>query len=473
MLGCAKPSQDIDWPKPSDPTPVDNHSFKNAIEASTEECKAFIDSLPTDYLRGFVDVPEDWSNPKSPTIHIFFYGHNLRGKTPIVFFNGGPTSDSHSSFRAFLDARSAAPIWRSAPLVFIDQRGTGCSSLYPEGENDETLNRLKNYGSSSIVRDAEAIRKVLIGQKPWKVYGQSFGAWIAHRYVTLAPSSVTRVFAHANALTNNPIERLSHRIAAQDRVLQVYFRQYPDDRRRFEILHTQLTSDFCLSNSSQTTRRCGLSVIEPLINRFGFVPKWPWMHEWLTTLVEFDPINEPSSKPRPGHINVVAAKNFLDKLVFSQSEEKRKRNFWASQVIDRYDRDIPSLDRPMCDKIFSELRKQKEHPENYLLHECMVHLQLAMDEAKARDREIRLRRFEEQNGNDHLSIKDVQAGLAKLTQHAFSLYSGSLDIFVPIENFEFELQTLGSLINYKNFTSSGHDGFYTEAEVAEDVVLSN
>jgi len=38
--------------------------------------------------------------------------------------------------------------------IFIDQRGTGCSTFYPQGSFDQILGRLTSYGSRGIVEDA-------------------------------------------------------------------------------------------------------------------------------------------------------------------------------------------------------------------------------------------------------------------------------------------------------------------------------
>ncbi|MBC7742441.1 MAG: hypothetical protein H7061_09600, partial [Bdellovibrionaceae bacterium] len=44
----------------------------------------------------------------------------------------------------------------------------------------------------------------------------------------------------------------------------------------------------------------------------------------------------------------------------------------------------------------------------------------------------------------------------------FFLYSGRFDVFVPFETFVEEIRYLGDIIHYKNFESSGHEGFLSE-----------
>ncbi len=421
-------------------------------------------------MHGFVDVPENPAEPKGPSVHIFYYGQRLDERTPIVFFNGGPTSDSHGSYRILTDQRYSVAAWATAPLIFIDQRGNGCSSKYPQGDSDEVLTRLKFYDSSAIVGDAEVVRKQILGDKPWKVFGQSYGAWIVHRYAALAPNSIVSAFAHSEVLTNDSISRLTDRIFAQNRVLKEYFKQYPDDQRRLEILHEQLTANVCYPNPAANPRRCGLANIDSLLSRFAFIPRWPWVHDWLKAIVVFNPTNGASEAPRAGQIDTKVINDFLKKVVFSKTADPQNDKYWATQIINHYDRDVTNFDRPTCEKIYFALSLRREAPETYLLHECMVAMQYTADKKRLQDRDERLARFDAKNGNNHLTFGDVGAGLGKLGKNAFFLYSGQLDIYVPVESFQTELQQLGRLLTYRAFTASGHDGFYSETQVAREVL---
>ena len=67
------------------------------VLAMDDSCKAFMATLPESFFKGFVTVPEDYDNPRARQIKVFYYGRLEKDKDPIVFFNGGPASDSHSS----------------------------------------------------------------------------------------------------------------------------------------------------------------------------------------------------------------------------------------------------------------------------------------------------------------------------------------------------------------------------------------
>lgn len=437
-------------PAANDSTPV--HQTPTAADA----CAAFIKSLPHDVVRDYVDVPEDPKNPNGPRLKIFYYGKILIGREPVLFVNGGPGDDSHAEYQ-LLKSTAVDPLWNNASVLFFDQRGNGCSSPYPQGNSDEVLARLRFYGSSGIVADAEAIRqKIFPGQK-WRVIGQSFGGWVAHRYAIQAPEGLTVVASQANVIDADPLERVTNRIYSQNRVLEEYFKSYPDDRAALQALHAALTPDKCYPNATATPRRCGLASIYELTQRFPFVPRWTWVHDKINLMV------------KNGVVDDRAVLDFLKVTTFSQLSDPADLKSWAKSVIAFYDRNVPEFDRPTCDAIYARLRARGENPESYLLHECMATMQFPAPRS-LRDRDARLARLEAAYGNDHLTIDMLKSSLAANSNLKFYLYSGQLDTAVPVENFTAEVAALGNLLTYRNFLKSGHDGYYTEHQIALDVL---
>lgn len=112
-------------------------------------CKNFIASLPSDYMSGFVEAPEDPNDKSSPSLQIFYYGKIFSGVTPVAFFNGGPTSSSWGSYGVLSKAQKSNADYAKVPFIFIDQRGTGCSTPYPAVNSLEDLDRLKNWASTA------------------------------------------------------------------------------------------------------------------------------------------------------------------------------------------------------------------------------------------------------------------------------------------------------------------------------------
>jgi pimeloyl-ACP methyl ester carboxylesterase len=441
-------------------TPI-NLSPKNYAD-KTQECRDFIDSLPVDYFHDFITVPENPKSPNGPQIQVFYYGKKQSGGAdPILFFNDGPAVDSHNSFRLMTDRTRVVAAWADAPFIFMDQRGTGCSDPYPQGPTDDVTARLRLYGSSSIVADAEAIRHKLYADKPWKIFGPGFGAFIVHRYMTLAPKSIVKAVAHGGALLPNARLLMANQISSQNRVLTQYFSQYGDDRARLELLHQYLTPTTCFPNAQARPRRCGLAVIDYFVKRLAYTPRWPWIHDWLGAMVQ------------DNHIVASRLNDFLEKNIFSNTVDPKYRTDWATAVINFYDRDVTEFDRPTCEQAYLDLHARGEMPETYLLHDCMVALQFSAPLVDIQNRKTRLDKLSQVYGLDHLSIGEFKKSLLANTNSKFYLYSSQLDSMMPIASFQPEVADVSAFVVFRQLWASGHDGFYSEQQVADDTLNDN
>lgn len=81
-------------------------------------------------------------------------------------------------------------------VLYLDQRGTGLSTpisaatLAKRGDTEAQADYVKLFRADNIVRDAEAIRLALLGNKEkeeerkWSVIGQSFGGFCATTYLS-------------------------------------------------------------------------------------------------------------------------------------------------------------------------------------------------------------------------------------------------------------------------------------------------
>ena len=442
--------------KNKDSPPLTSSTATLRQTTSADACAAFIHGLPHDVVRDYVDVPENPKNPDGPRLKIFYYGRILLGREPVLFINGGPGEDSRGDYR-LLKSNAVDPIWNTASVLFFDQRGNGCSSPYPQGNSDEVLARLRFYGSSGIVADAEAIRRQLFPGQKWRVIGQSYGGWVAHRYAIQAPEGLTVVASQANVIDADPLERVTNRIYSQNRVLEEYFKTYPDDRAALTALHAALTPDKCFPNATALPRRCGLGALNELTGRFPFVPRWTWIHDQINLMV------------KNGVVDDRSVLDFLKATSFSIPNDPENQKSWAKIVINFYDRNVPEFDRPTCEAIYARLRARGENPENYLLHECMGTMQFPTPNS-LRGRDARLAGLSAAYGTDHLTIEMLKSSLTANANLKFYLYSGQLDTAVPVENFTAEVAALGNLLTYRNFLKSGHDGYYTEHQIALDVL---
>ncbi|MFF1872325.1 alpha/beta fold hydrolase [Streptomyces sp. CB03911] len=116
----------------------------------------------------------------------------------LVFLQGGP------------GGKAGRPLGRDGWLVralddfrvlLLDQRGTGRSTpatrqtLARRGGPQAQADYLASFRADSIVRDAELIRRLLLGEdRRWSLLGQSFGGFCALTYLSLAPEGLREVF---------------------------------------------------------------------------------------------------------------------------------------------------------------------------------------------------------------------------------------------------------------------------------------
>ncbi|MDD5209929.1 MAG: alpha/beta fold hydrolase [Elusimicrobiales bacterium] len=405
------------------------------------DCSAFISQLPAGAIKGYVSVPEDWSDPKGRKINVFYYGSRKAGeeRPAVVFFNGGPSSDSHGSYETLRsDIRS-----EKFDFIFIDQRGTGCSDPYPAGTGFETAGRLANYTSRAIVNDAEEIRKTVLGpDKKWSVFGQSYGGMIVHRYVAVAPKSIEAAYSHGYAVMTDQVEWMKLRILSQSRVAENYFRQYPRDRAALDALRSQIPAGKCFEDEG--SRICGPALLDALRHPLGFQDSWEGMHWWIENLAQDSVLND----------NMLEGFSRFYVTDFTQSK-------LASSVINRVEINKGSSDIEECAEAVRRLKKSGDDPDKWPINECRI---IAAVENMALDPVIA-----SVDKIDPLRLEDVRSSLEQNPALRLFLYAGQKDTFVPVETFKEEVSSLGVLVEYKLFGSSGHEGYHTEGQVWEDL----
>lgn len=157
----------------------------------------------------------------------------------LVYLQGGPGVEAPRPTR-----HRSAPVWLGRALqdfrvLMLDQRGTGRST--PVGPATlagrtpaEQADYLTHFRADAIVRDAEALRRHLGGER-WSVLGQSFGGFTALCYLSQAPEGLREAFFTGGL---PPIGRHPDEVyaATYARVLdrtRRYWAAYPEDRERF------------------------------------------------------------------------------------------------------------------------------------------------------------------------------------------------------------------------------------------------
>jgi pimeloyl-ACP methyl ester carboxylesterase len=186
------------------------------------------------------ELPLDYANPGA-SIRVFAREVVAPGKEKldlpyVVFFQGGPGSGSP---RPTTNSGWIKRMSQEYRVLLLDQRGTGISTpvtaqalrgLAPESQADY----LRHFRADNIVRDAEAIRRQLVGDRPWTILGQSYGGFCALRYLSAAPEGLEAALIAGGipSLTRpaDDVYRATYpRVAEKNRR---YFERYPQDSER-------------------------------------------------------------------------------------------------------------------------------------------------------------------------------------------------------------------------------------------------
>jgi pimeloyl-ACP methyl ester carboxylesterase len=150
----------------------------------------------------YVQVPLDHRDHSRGTTTV--YARELRAvetadaELPyLIFLQGGPGGSSPRP--------EGGPDWvgwtlERYRLLLLDQRGTGRSNpLDPQailalGDANAQAEHLALFRADSIVQDCEALRRLLLGDRPWTTLGQSFGGFCTFTYLSFAPGGLTECF---------------------------------------------------------------------------------------------------------------------------------------------------------------------------------------------------------------------------------------------------------------------------------------
>ncbi len=430
---------------------VDAPSFIN------QQCKQFVKSIEQTHVYGWLKVAETPAN--LDRISVFYYFSKKASlKNPVIFFNGGPGLSFQSYNKSMEDSKRKFILDQKKDIDFIymDQRGAGCSSAYPVGIDSRTIEKLKWYGSAGIVRDAEELRKLLLGNNKWKIFGQSFGGYVVYRYLEMYPQAISKAYVHGYALGHSDLDVSHARILNHGIVLESYYKIYPSDRKRLIILNKYL-SDKNKCFKKENTEVCGFEILPNLVQRIGFKSNWETLHLQIERFVPNDRVSEQ------------AISDFVKQMVrFSDYHTKRvvgedyfEKYSAALHFIGLYDMNNSALDYEKCLAIYQKMEKEsKIKVGESLLDECKAPFQHGY---KDQIKPILANKVQVSESN-FVQMAKVKSNISK---HNISLYvySGSFDSFIPKSLFQKEVSFLGDSVNYMNFLNSGHEGFMTEAQI--------
>lgn len=220
-------------------------------------------SAPATQIAGLVTtehtlaVPLDHADPTGEQITVFarevVAAERVGDALPwLLFLQGGPGGESPRP--------GASQVWlteavKTHRVLLLDQRGCGRSaSITPRSvagrpvdrlTDQQIADRLAHFRGDSIVRDAELLRRHLIGDRPWEVLAQSYGGWVTMSYLCLAPEGLAACYLAGglpglDAGADEVYRRTAPRVAAKN---AAFVERYPDDVPRLTRLADRLRAD--------------------------------------------------------------------------------------------------------------------------------------------------------------------------------------------------------------------------------------
>ena len=186
-------------------------------------------------------VPLDHQRPTGESLSVFaraVRNSEKPGETRpwLVFLQGGP---------GFPGPRPVANTgWLKRAIddyhvLLLDSRGNGRSSvvlpqtLARRGDARAQADYLMHFRADSIVRDAEMVRRELLGaNEPWSVLGQSYGGFCAVTYLSKHPEGLREVFVTGGLppLSGSPDDYYQQTYPEVQRKTAKFFDRYPADR---------------------------------------------------------------------------------------------------------------------------------------------------------------------------------------------------------------------------------------------------
>src|SRR5208283_1059330 len=185
-------------------------------------------------------VPLDHSRPSGEALSVFARtvksaAQSTEVRPWLVFLQGGP------GFPGPRPGTNSGWIKRALDdyhVLLLDSRGNGRSSvvlpqtLARRGNARAQADYLMHFRADSIVRDAELIRRQILGdEEPWSVLGQSYGGFCAVHYLSAWAQGLREVFITGGLppLDGSADDYYRHTYPEVQRKTRLFFARYPGD----------------------------------------------------------------------------------------------------------------------------------------------------------------------------------------------------------------------------------------------------
>jgi pimeloyl-ACP methyl ester carboxylesterase len=379
---------------------------------------------------GYEQVPKNWQAPNGAKVPLFWWKRSgSPNYPPLLLLHGGPGGNSTGFLVRMPKLLDTYP----GDIFSLDQRGEGCSNNLPGNLAPSNYTHLK---TRNTVYDLEFLRKKHFQGRPWRALGQSRGSIILHYYLEMHPDSLESVHAHGWSIMPAHLAPSMTRLRAigYQRASAEYVRKFPGDISLLQKIRASISPITCW-NSFEGRRHCGPEVIDVFALDLARFALWENLHKSFNSVINPDGsvdsqkvyslVAERIKFDLFAHLNFIVG-TFAQELAYPDYQTLLKLT------------GSPEFDLPLL----SEVRWLR----NGILPVANLSWSTQADPVDY----IRIRRYLE----SHPKFK-------------YYLYSGVWDPAAPMEMFDYEVRTLGSNVNYTNFQTSGHDGWWSEEIVAQ------
>lgn len=383
---------------------------------------------------------------------------NDKSYAPLLLIHGGPGSNSakYSTWKSILDKYPG-------DVVSLDLRGEGCSNFF---NYDLDYLEYKSFSSNLlIVEDLEALRKELYGPSTqWRVFGQSRGSMIAHRYFELYPDAFESLSVHGFAMQSD--EGFANysitRSFFNARAGKYFVNAYPESLEILSKLRKWLRQsgqnicfnlNFNLQNlpPGQQPQICGEGVVDAFSGKLSDYSKWSALDQSLKSILIYTPDGASAIHPTKA---MQLIQSTLNDSLYVQ---------YMNYILGTNSQDVSAPD-PFMLKILPSFPDLANAPlsEGRFIIDMIYPLYVRYFGSNFRAG------FTSYNFAKVISY--LQNRQSQGRPFEFNIFISKYDPVAGPEAYDFERQQLGKLARFIDLTNSAHEGWFTEAVVADTLL---
>ncbi len=273
---------------PEGQTPADTEKSSTLSNSSRSNCETIKSQLATfGWVHDEVEVYENPQSQAGKKLKIAYYRiQNRPLNNPVLYLMGYANRQLTQDFLTGM--KHQADTYNFDPII-MESRGAGCSSALP---GSESLKDWQYYASRSIALDAEMIRKKLLDDKKWRIWGHEYAGYIALRIVEIAPEGVLSVHITEFAPMKSFTDYMKARVESQWRAWES-FKEYFKAQQKVEIKNADLQKAKAFLDQQscpEDQKICGANLLDLLVYDLarGDRSSWQQASQIMSSLLSED-----------------------------------------------------------------------------------------------------------------------------------------------------------------------------------------